>query len=100
MRESVCGGMFAISHIAASAMPRLTAWFVRRATLWSAAENSVTNPTPTIAIAIANSGRSTRRTTTSQRRASASPMRSRPSVARVVGVGRRAVVETAPGRRP
>ena len=60
-RASVCGAMFANIHISAIANDRLIAWLITRATLWSAAENSVTSPTPTIASAQPNSIESMRR---------------------------------------
>ena len=68
MRASVCGGMFAVSHMSMTAKPMLPSWLVTRATLWSEAENSVTMPTPTMAAAQAKSIVSMRRVSTSQKR--------------------------------
>ena len=58
--------------------PRLIAWLVTRATLWSAAENSVTRPTPTIASAQPNSIESMRRVEHFPRALQKLPMRRRP----------------------
>src|SRR5690242_11483306 len=61
--------MFANIHMRTIANDRLITWLVSRAMLWSAAENSVTRPTPTIASAAASNIESMRRVSTSQIRA-------------------------------
>ena len=89
-RASVCGGTFATSHISSRATARFASWPDSRAMLWSAAEYSVTSPTPTIAIAVANS-------TLSIRRVSASHSRARKSAISRCGPRRRGRPTPGPG---